>query len=224
MAIVGSPMTIKPQDLGGESAATLLKQDESILIRELFSSVRYGMKAQVAAFLSNYPQLANLTDNQGFTCVHWASKNGDREMLKILADAGASLDQRTVSEAKMMPIHWAASDGKISSLSFFLERRQDINAQDANGCTPVIIAAQHNQLDCVIYLIKNGADTTLRDTNGDNALHWGAYKGYVEMVGLLTYLLPHELDSEDIFGQVYHVCGHITSDAILIFHFSLSSL
>ena len=202
MAIVGSPMTIKPQDLGGESSATLLKQDESILIRELFSSVRYGMKAQVAAFLSNYPQLANLTDNQGFTCVHWASKNGDREMLKILADAGASLDQRTVSEAKMMPIHWAASDGKISSLSFFLERRQDINAQDANGCTPVIIAAQHNQLDCVIYLIKNGADTTLRDTNGDNALHWGAYKGYVEMVGLLTYLLPHELDSEDIFGQV----------------------
>jgi ankyrin repeat protein len=217
MAIVGSSMTANPHDLGDESSTSLLKQDESILIRELFSSVRYGMKTQVAAFLSNYPQLANLTDNQGFSCVHWASKNGDRDMLKILADAGALLDQRTVSEAKMMPIHWAASDGKISSLSFFLERRQDINAQDANGCTPVIIAAQHNQLDCVIYLIKNGADTTLRDTNGDNALHWGAYKGYVEMVGLLTYLLPHELDSEDIFGQVKHLFKLISSVPILIF-------
>ena len=48
----------------------------------------------------------------------------------------------------MLPIHWAASDGKIASIRFLLDRRQDINAQDCNGCTPLVIAAQHNQAAC----------------------------------------------------------------------------
>lgn len=185
-----------------EGSYILPEPAQPTLIRELFNSVRYGITTQVIDVLHKYPELANVTDNQGFTCVHWAAKKGDREMLEILVEAGAQLDMPTVSESKMLPIHWAASDGKISSLSYLLDRRQDINAQDANGCTPLVIAAQHNQLDCVIFLIKNGADATLRDGNGDNALHWGAYKGYEEMVGLLTFLLPHELDSEDTFGQV----------------------
>jgi ankyrin repeat protein len=123
-------------------------------------------------------------------------------MLQILYDYGANLGFPTQSDASMLPIHWAASEGKISSIRFLLDKRQDINAQDGNGCTPVVIATQHNNAACVIYLIKNGADMTLRDSNGDTALHWAAYKGYIEMVGLLTYFMPHEVDSDDVFGQV----------------------
>ena len=184
------------------SAAGLPDSDKAVVLRELFNSIRYGIKSQVVLLLQAYPDLANLTDTQGFSSIHWAAKKGDRELLQILFDSGASLDQPTASDSKMMPMHWAASDGKVSSLAFLLEKRQDINAQDANGCTPVVVAAQHDQLDCVIFLIKNGADTTLRDTNGDTALHWGAYKGYTGMVGLLSYLLPQDLDCEDTFGQV----------------------
>lgn len=156
-------------------------------------------------------------DPQGHSCVHWAAKRGDIEMLQILYDYGANLGIPTDSEARMLPIHWAASDGKISSLRFLIDKRQDINAQDGNGCSPVIIATQHNHPTCVIFLIKNGADTTLRDGNGDTALHWAAYKGFVEMVGLLTYCMPHFLNSDDTFGQVsvqnrivkYHLSAHI---------------
>jgi ankyrin repeat protein len=175
--------------------------DRIVLSRELFNAVRYGIKLQAIGLLEKHPILANMPDIQGYTCAHWAAKKGDREMFQILSEHGGLLNVPTTSEAKMMPIHWAASDGKIASLIFLLEKRQDINAQDGNGCTPVVIAAQHNQLECVIYLIKNGADTTLRDMNGDNALHWGAYKGFVEMVGLLTFLIPHEVNTEDNFGQ-----------------------
>ena len=65
----------------------------------------------------------------------------------------------------------------MSSIAFFLRHREDINTQDANGCTPVIISTQHNYHQCVAYLIQNGADMSLRDNNGDTALHWAAYKG-----------------------------------------------
>ena len=99
-------------------------------------------------------------------------------------------------------MHWAASDGKIVSLRFFLDHRQDINCQDSNGCTPVVIATQYKQITAVVFLVKNGADLTLRDNNGDNALHWAAYKGYDELCGLLLHFIPRDLDSPDIFGQV----------------------
>ena len=102
----------------------------------------------------------------------------------------------------MLPIHWAASDGKIASLTFLLDkRRNDINKQDSSGSTPVIIAAQHNQIDCVAYLIKNGADLSIKDRNGDGILHWAAYKGYTQMAGLITYLTTTELENEDVYGQ-----------------------
>lgn len=130
------------------------------------------------------------------------------------------LNLPTESESRMLPIHWAASDGKISSIRFLLDKRQNINAQDGNGCTPVVIATQHNHAACVAFLVKNGADMTLSDSNGehylcvhhcynylypsllgDNALHWAAYKGHVELIGLLSYCLPHLVDIGDTFGQ-----------------------
>ncbi len=111
-------------------------------------------------------------------------------------------------------MHWAASDGKIASLQFFLDHRQDINAQDANGCSPVVIATQYNQVSSVIYLTKNGADLTLKDNNGDTPVHWAAYKGFEELVGLLLHFQPHDLNSEDVFGQVSELFDLINSSKL----------
>jgi len=122
-------------------------------------------------------------------------------MLQTLVEFGAEVNIPTQFDAMMHPIHWAASEGKIASIRFLLEHRVDINSQDGNGCTPVIIAAQHNHAASVIFFIKNGADMTLTDSNGDTALHWAAYKGYEELVGLLSYFMPHQIDMEDSFGQ-----------------------
>jgi hypothetical protein len=44
------------------------------------------------------------------------------------------------------------------------------------------------------YLIQGGADTGLRDANGDSAMHWAAYKGELAIVQLLHHLgLPVRL-------------------------------
>jgi hypothetical protein len=180
---------------------------EQALVRALFNGVRYGMKMQVFAILEKSPALVHSIDAQGYSLVHWAAKKGDVDVLQVLSDAGAVLNQPTTSDTRMLPIHWAASEGRISSIHFLLgKRHRDINEQDSNGCTPVVIAAQHNRISCVIYLVKCGADMTLKDNNQDSALHWAAYKGYVEMVGLLTYFIPNEIDSDDMFGQVRHCC------------------
>jgi ankyrin repeat protein len=148
------------------------------------------------------PIIKSSIDAQGNSPMHWAAKSGDVEMMKTLLHYGASLNSETSSETRMLPIHWAASDGRISSMRFFFANNVDVNCVDANGCTPVVIAVQHNQIPCAIFLIKNGVNMNIRDVNGDSATHWAAYKGYVEMLGALAYLCPQELLLADNYGQV----------------------
>lgn len=123
-------------------------------------------------------------------------------MLENLFEFGAILGLPSLCDPKMYPIHWAASDGKTESIRFFLDHRQDINCLDASGCSPLIIATQYNQLQVAIMLLKNSADTSIKDGNGDSALHWAAYKGFEEMTGLLMHFMPRELEVEDVYGQV----------------------
>lgn len=170
-------------------------------IEEYVNGVRYSIKSQVIGVLDRVPSIVNTLDVQGNTCAHWAAKRGDIEILQLLSERGADFNLPTSGDAKMLPIHWAASDGKLGALRFLLQHRVDINAQDGNLCTAVIIAAQHDQAAAVAYLIKNGADMAVCDKNGDTALHWASYKGLVEVVGLLSYCCPQAIEKEDIFGQ-----------------------
>jgi len=152
-------------------------------------------------------------DKQGNTCAHFAAKKGDIDMLQLLSDYGANLNIQTEGECQMLPIHWAASEGKINSIKFLLDNRVDVNSQDSAGCSPLIIATQHNMSNCVIFLVKNGADLSLRDNNGDTAAHWAAYKGYVELFSLYVYFMPQCINMDDSFGQV------IVTDIFLMFFF-----
>jgi palmitoyltransferase ZDHHC13/17 len=133
--------------------------------------------------------------------MHWAAKSGDVELMSLLHHYGATLDDETLSESRMRPIHWGASDGKISTMRFLLDHHVDLNSQDSHGCTPVIIAAQNNQIPCVIFLIKNGANLEICDMNGDSTAHWAAYKGYNELLGVFAYLRPQDLLLGDTYGQ-----------------------
>lgn len=89
----------------------------------------------------------------------------------------------------------------------------DIDAQDNQGCTPCVIAAQWGQADATAYLVKIGANVRILDKNDDSALHWASYKGNLEIVGLLHHLgLP--IEEADSYGQtplhLAALCGNLT--------------
>ena len=130
------------------------------------------------------------------------AKSGNVEILQILRERGANLDIVAQSETGMTPMHWAASDGKLSSLHYLLDCGLNSDSRDAAGCTPLLIAAQHEQLDAVIFLVQYGVDVSIVDCNGDTALHWGAYKGNLEIVGYLSYAMGRYLEQTDRYGQV----------------------
>lgn len=168
---------------------------------QFFRALRFGITSQVIKLLQANPELCNKTDAHGNTPMHWAVKTADPELMKSLFDLGASLNIATTAESHMYPIHWAASEGKIIAMKFLIEKYVDINIPDNHGCTPFIVATQHNMINSVLFLWKNGANLEAVDNNGDNALHWAAYKGHLDMVGLLAFLMPQCLNSTDKFGQ-----------------------
>jgi ankyrin repeat protein len=128
---------------------------------------------------------------------------GSRDILSLLVvEYKADPDRVVDSGTAMRPIHWAAAQGQLESMEFLLLHRVNINSTDSKGCTPVVIATQHKQLNSVIFLVKHGADMSISDCNGDNALHWSAYGGHLELAGLLVYFMPAHLDAPDRYGQV----------------------
>jgi palmitoyltransferase ZDHHC13/17 len=209
---------LKMGEHDGNKDDAALKDDRRLKLDSLITAVRFGIQSQVMDILNEneFPDIVNDMDSQGHTSVHWACKKGDVEMLYLLHNKGAKLDVKTREGAQMYPIHWAASEGKISALRFMVEQGQDLNVQDANGCSPVILAVQYKHADAVVFLWKHGADMTTTDSNGDTAHHWAAYKGWAEILALLHYIDPHQITKEDRYGQsAIHLAALRGNDDVL---------
>ena len=75
---------------------------------------------------------------------------------------------------------------------------QLINAADAKGFTPLIIAAYNNHTGVVQYLLEHGAAADAADRSGNTALMGAAFKGYA---GVADVLLQHGADVHVRNGQ-----------------------
>jgi len=75
----------------------------------------------------------------------------------------------------------------------------NINIQDAEGNTPLILAVLHDNLDMVRVLLDHGANKNIedQDTGGMNGLDWALYKRNLKLIDLLE---PDLLISETSEG------------------------
>jgi len=85
----------------------------------------------------------------------------------------------------MTQLHWAAGDGRIKDVKFFLEKGADINARDKNSNTPLHKAVFSGHTKTAELLIAKGADINVRDNNGSTPLHTAAFRGHSKIVELL---------------------------------------
>ena len=78
----------------------------------------------------------------------------------------------------------AAQRGDREAALKLLQEGADINARDAHGRTPVMIATYQHNTEMVRELIQAGADINIRDYNKENPLlHAGAH-GWLDILAL----------------------------------------
>ncbi|GMF11099.1 unnamed protein product [Phytophthora lilii] len=174
-------------------------------LEEMFACAKRNDLAQFVQLVAQYgDELAReRRDPQGHTIAHWAAQKANGEFLHYLHSIGAPLDSPSEDgKVQLHPIHWACAAGNLSALmTLVLKLGVDINTCDAKKHrSPLLVAAQNGHPLLVLFCVRNGADVTLVDADGDTAVHWAAYKGATEIVAVFQYLQVSS-DAPDKFGQ-----------------------
>ncbi|MFZ6814375.1 ankyrin repeat domain-containing protein [Undibacterium sp. Rencai35W] len=97
------------------------------------------------------------------------------DVVRALLDAGA--DMRIASNQVWTPMHYAAFVGAVRSMRVMREHGAEIDApfSEARGSTPLMVAAQYDQLLSIRFLLESGADQAKLDLYGENACGYARF-------------------------------------------------
>ncbi|MFA5072309.1 MAG: ankyrin repeat domain-containing protein [Nitrospirota bacterium] len=76
----------------------------------------------------------------------------------------------SIMGAACMDINKAVKSGDLKDVESALASGQDVNQRDAEGNTPLIIAAKHGDVEIIRILVKKGADIKAKNKDGYDAL------------------------------------------------------
>lgn len=128
----------------------------------------------------------------GVTPLMEAALRGNESAVRALLRAGADPARRDLSGRTAL--HYAAIGGAAGLLRNLDELTHGAmrNAADASRYTPLMYAAEHGSLPCVVYLLSVGADTTVRSKAMSHvAYELAAWFGHTSVA---MYLASHKAD------------------------------
>ena len=83
-------------------------------------------------------------------------------------------------------INTAIKNNDIREIVAFIDNRSDVNEQDSDGATPLLMCAYYNKYEICKLLLENRADPTYATyDNNITPLHWAAANENVELIKLL---------------------------------------
>ncbi|WP_456201480.1 ankyrin repeat domain-containing protein [Wolbachia endosymbiont of Protocalliphora sialia] len=106
-----------------------------------------------------------------------AVQDGDFEKVKDLVSRGASLDAANIDAQDKdgkTPLHFAAQEGNLDMVQFFLNRGANIKAKDMYGWTPLHFASAYGKFDVVKFFLDSNINIRAKDRYGDTPLHLAA--------------------------------------------------
>ena len=134
---------------------------------------------EVLQYLLNFVSTAHaslVAHIDGFNALFASVESDKAECVRVLADFGMELNQRTASDNKILanatPMHLAAFYGRESAMRMLIERKAHVDEQDSSQMTPLHIAVVRGHLGIVRLLRSAGADAAARDARGNTPLSY----------------------------------------------------
>jgi ankyrin repeat protein len=183
-----TPLDLAKKLARAEAAALLAAPDPA---RDLMTAAADGNEPAARALLDKDPALVKAVNGFGETPLHVAARAGRRDVAALLIDRGA--DVKAVDARKRTLFHAVAlcGDPGIEVAKRLIDHGAPLDARDADGLTPLLIAARRTAgrdaaKDLARLLVEWGANVTVADSTGATALAGAAFAGDVEW---MTYLV-----------------------------------
>jgi ankyrin repeat protein len=153
-------------------------------------------------------QLWSTERRKDATALHFAADAGQLTSVMRLLDAGAEPNAR--DELGRTALHWAALSVFTKEAALFhqlVKGGVDINAQDNEGVTALMLVVERPRVELVPSLLLAGARTDLRDCKGRTVVHAATrYSGIQVMLEQLR-AAGADLDALDNEGNTaLHTC------------------
>lgn len=139
--------------------------------------------------------LVKSVDQHGCTGLLLAAKRGDAEMVEVLVDAGACVNDADTSG--VTSLHYAAGKGSVTMVKKLISAMADCEAKDDANATPLMWAYGSQVMR---LLLEAGADPKAKDASGKTALMISSRRGDLDGIKVLSSLPTVELDACDNDG------------------------
>ena len=123
-----------------------------------------------------------------------------REGINELPGSGAMHEQRTPLRSPLSPaFRMAVLAGARESVLLHLRSHSDVDAADESGRSPLILAASKGRLDICRLLLEAGADPTLKDNDGNDAVATAISRGQSQLADILreTFARRHPQSKDE---------------------------
>lgn len=103
-------------------------------------------------------------DADGFSALHWASHEGNLEIVIMLLEHGYLCE--TTTNTGETALHLAARRGHMSTVRVLLDHGANIDALNHDQFTPLLLAGQERHADVASLLLERGANYELSMQRG----------------------------------------------------------
>lgn len=171
---------------GADPNTLVTTQGETVLM----TAARTGNAGAVKALLAAGADVDARENYRGQTALMWAAAEGHPEVIRLLAAKGADLNVRSfdrdtkppklmagtpsapINRGGLTALLFAVRQGQIEAVKALLDAKTDVNQQDSDGNTGLILALLNNHYDLAQLLIDRGADVNMANTkDGRTALY-----------------------------------------------------
>ncbi|KAJ8005262.1 hypothetical protein DPEC_G00144810 [Dallia pectoralis] len=103
---------------------------------------------------------------EGLTPLHLAVQGGHKKLARMLLEAGADINAMDIKSGRSPLIH-AVENNSIDMVDFLIESDCNVNGQSYSGNTALHSACGRGQVDTVRLLLKNRADSSMKNYHND---------------------------------------------------------
>jgi ankyrin repeat protein len=149
---------------------------------DVFEASVLGQTARVQSLIGADASLIDAFSPDGFHPLGYACFFGHRELFDSLIAAGADVNAPSRNAMTVCPLHSAVATADpelaLHMAQVLLEKGADVNATQRGGFTALQEAAQRGHADLIDVLLAAGADKSLRNDEGNNAVGLACMAGY----------------------------------------------